>query len=649
LQKQPQPQPPRPSASVDRNSPIAAKQLQPRPQPPANTNTGGPIQIINPHNNLPMPHIAGKRNGTHVDMDYSTRGQADIRSHIVKPIDIETDDLVRDLFLGNLNRLRTLLPPSKPPDELVDIIENLQPTKINETEDDKNSKYIGQNQAIREVFQMLGVQPPPPSDRRNAENVRKSLIKQEYKSNPRQPQFDRTFIEELVNGNYLDRAKRASVVYDLLFAGLSGNLNLNSDNVGIPQFQTTDEVLKKLATMEYEEIVTLWKKAHIQRNVFETELTNKSSNATVNLLMNMTDLQLSSTLDNVIGEALADLARRKQDRNNKHRDVDAAFQKIEQLWAKRPSIKFVPDQPPLVKRLDRYLFESKIGDFLKKLPGFEETPTKPANLPKNPLDLTTTAPVTLNTFWKPPPVPSSSPVQPPPLNPNMTSLSKSEVSVVPRTPLHRPVGSTQITQAPINQHMLDSSTDPYDSDAEDFENDAPDIPTILYARHGVKSNKAPTSVSVGAQATSAPDIATASTTTPTPTPPQQSVVHPSASEVQPSAPSAPSAPPAPSAPSAPSTSEVQPSALAQTPTPTPGVPKKTLILTPIAGTLPLTKPQKAELQAALNTIKYKTNTKLSESPIVVTLKASEDARNAKHALEAEEGIMKKFGITYQIN
>ena len=300
------------------------------------------------------------------------------------PIDVETDKQVRALFLGNLNKVRTLLATSDISNTFVDdldrLIDELQHTLV---DDDINRVFASKNKQIRDVY--LGIKQlnqSVPANRRHAEMVRRSLINQQYKSNPPQPWFDRQFFQIVSDKERdtltADPSARASLIFEMLFP-FERDLQLD----GIPRFEDTESVLKRLANTTYGDATTQWQKGQIFRMIRENEITMKSSNSVVNRLMNMSDVQLSDTLKQVIDESLQDLGRRSADVKKRNSDIDETFKRIEELWAQRPTLKYSQEKQPLYKRLDQYLFESNIENFLRRFIG-PKTPEEPPPLPVNP-------------------------------------------------------------------------------------------------------------------------------------------------------------------------------------------------------------------------------------------------------------------------
>ena len=300
------------------------------------------------------------------------------------PIDIETDKQVRALFLGNLNKVRTLLATSDISNTFVDnldrLIDELQHTLV---DDDINRVFASKNPQIRDVY--LGIKQlnqSVPANRRHAEMVRRSLINQQYKSNPPQPWFDRQFFQIVSDKERdtltADPSARASLIFEMLFP-FERDLQLD----GIPRFEDTESVLKRLANTTYGDATTQWQKGQVFRMIRENEITMKSSDSVVNRLMNMSDVQLSDTLKQVIDESLQDLGRRSADVKKRNSDIDETFKRIEELWAQRPTLKYSQEKQPLYKRLDQYLFESNIENFLRRFIG-PKTPEEPPPLPVNP-------------------------------------------------------------------------------------------------------------------------------------------------------------------------------------------------------------------------------------------------------------------------
>ena len=245
------------------------------------------------------------------------------------------------------------------------------------------------NHEIETIYNSLQQrQPLNPSDRRCAEEVRRSLIKQEFKANPPQPRFTRQFFDAAVAGKTDDDVSvRASFVFEMLFADLEPAGYSTQKATGIPTFDSADNIRQKLEGLDYSDAVPLWQNGQVWKNIRETEITGKSSSHAVNQLMNMTDNQLNATLAGVIDDGLKDLKRRSDGVADKHKTIDAAFDEIEQLWAKRPSVKFVHDQPSLYKKLDRYLFQSNIEQFLLKLKILKpESVPVSLGLPQNPVN-----------------------------------------------------------------------------------------------------------------------------------------------------------------------------------------------------------------------------------------------------------------------
>ena len=332
----------------------------------------------------------------------------------MSPIDEKTDQLVRTLFLGNLNKLRTLLAYTsgtiklKSTTDLNKLIEDLHGV---ENDNQACDKFSAKNQKLCGIYKDFLDQNELttfPLERRHAEKVRQSLIRQEYKISPPQPWFDRQFLDAILNDTDIrDVDARASFIFEMLFANLepqSSSGTACSDQSGIPHFESIEEIRHKiiLKRLDYGDVVNAWQVGQVEKNICETGITGKSSNTAVNRLLNMKDAQLSATLARAIDDGLEDLQRRNIDMKNKHMDIDKTFQRIEQLWSKRPAVKFVQEQPPLYKRLDRYLFQSNIERFLDELTGPIPSP-RPLALPRNPINLIRTRRPKgrVDPFWTP--------------------------------------------------------------------------------------------------------------------------------------------------------------------------------------------------------------------------------------------------------
>ncbi len=289
--------------------------------------------------------------------------------------DKDTDNRVNDLLLGHLNKLKTLLQQSKKSTKLDSLMGDLRSNRGAVTRDQ-----------VRETYESLR-QPLHPAHW-PADEVRRSLIRQEYKLSRPSPWFTRPFFDDVVYGK-LHVEDRASFIFDILFTDLvsvndpavAGLAERKAD--GIPCIESTETVVSTLRDFEYSDIVLKWQEGQIQKHICETEITGKSTNGVVNRLMNMDDAELSETLENAIAKALEDLQRRKEDIARYHEDIDTAYQRIEELWAKRPTIRFKQDETPLLKKLDRYLFRSNIERFVRRFTGPEPV-ENPSTLPRNP-------------------------------------------------------------------------------------------------------------------------------------------------------------------------------------------------------------------------------------------------------------------------
>lgn len=262
-------------------------------------------------------------------------------------------------------------------DYLISVLQNVP------VDDDANDVFASKNQLVRNIY--VGLKKPLtslPLDRQHAETVRQSLIKQQHKSIIPQPWFDRQFFQLVMDREAasptVEQSARASFVFEMLFP-----IQQNRETDGIPQFNHTESVLQELADMTYTDTVNLWQKGQVYRKIRETEITGISSDAGVNRLMDMDDMRLSVMLSQTIDDALKDIQRRNADIQTRDNHVKEAFNRIEELWAQRPTLQFVQEKQPLYKRLDRYLFQSNIENFLRKFTGLE-TPEALPPLPENP-------------------------------------------------------------------------------------------------------------------------------------------------------------------------------------------------------------------------------------------------------------------------
>ena len=307
-------------------------------------------------------------------------------------LDQKTDEGVRSLFLGNLNKLRTLLAyrPAKASvtvlDKLDKVIDELHRAQ-NSVSNDKNATFFASSFDLEKIYTDLRDQQATqlPSVRQHAERVRDSLIRQEFKANCPQPRFDKAVFDAVINQNSLkDVNTRPLFIFEMLFADLVSPKGSKQEATGIPKFDSTENIRQKLESCELIEAKIAWQKGQIGKMICEFKITGKSSNAAVNRLLNMKDSELSATLASVIDDGLKDLKRRTDETAKHHKSVEAAFDRIEQLWAKRPTVKFAQDQPKLYKKLDRYLFRSNIEQFLRKFIGPAPDPV-PLALPQNPV------------------------------------------------------------------------------------------------------------------------------------------------------------------------------------------------------------------------------------------------------------------------
>ena len=300
----------------------------------------------------------------------------------------ETDEHVEQLIIGNLNKMLTLLSLARSGKNMDDLQKITKDLRQLITEDlrqpisDKQRDSFNQN--IETVYTVLRKEPQLPSDRVQAEKVRRSLSRQVCKANFPRPWFNKQFFEAVVESESgVDAKARASFIFEMLFAELDPT---SKHPAGMPRLESTNKIIDVLKSVGYDDAKTLWQKGQIQKNIIEYEVTGKSSIPAVDRLSNMTDAQLSDTLANAIDDGLKDLKRRSDDIAKKHINIETAFDKIEELWAKRPKVDFVQNQPPLYKKLDRYLFRSNIERFLRKVAGPEKPPT-PLALPQNPVNL----------------------------------------------------------------------------------------------------------------------------------------------------------------------------------------------------------------------------------------------------------------------
>ena len=283
----------------------------------------------------------------------------------------KTDEHVKQLIIGYLNKMLTLL--------------SLQRSGKNTNDLQKITQDLGSlNANIEMVYTDLRREPPLPSDRIQVEKVRRSLSRQECRVNFPRPWFNKQFFEAVVESKTgVNEEARASFIFEMLFAKLDPT---SKHPAGVPRLESTDRIIDALKSLGYDDAKTLWQEGQIQKNIIEYDITGKSVIPAVDRLSNMTDAQLSDTLAKAIDDGLKDLKRRSDGIAKKHKDIETAFDRIEELWAKRPGVKFVQDQLPPYKKLDRYLFRSNIERFLRKFIG-PEVPPIPQALPQNPVNL----------------------------------------------------------------------------------------------------------------------------------------------------------------------------------------------------------------------------------------------------------------------